>query len=90
MPQSASKALSLNVAAVAPLAVSSGALPDAVEFQPYSQQLQASGGTAPFNWSISAGALLAGITLSAQGLLAGTPTVGGAFNFTVQVTDSGA
>ena len=40
---------------------------------------------------MSAGTLPAGITLNAStGVLAGTPTVGGTFSFTVTVTDSGS
>ena len=90
MPQSASQSLSLNVAAVAPLAVATTTLPDATEFQAYSQQLAATGGTAPYHWTIAAGALPVGLTLNDQGMLAGTPTASGPFTFTVQVTDSGA
>lgn len=53
----------------------------------FSQQLAASGGGSPFVWSISAGALPTGITLSSAGLLAGTPTVADDYDFTVRVTD---
>ena len=90
MPQTASQPLTLTVAAVAALVITSTTLPDATEFQAYSQQLQASGGTTPYTWSVSAGTLPAGITLSSQGLLSGTPSVSGAFSFTVQAVDSGA
>lgn len=90
MPQTASQPLSLIVAAVAALAFTTTALPDAVEFQSYSQQLQVSGGTAPYNFVISAGALPAGLSLSSSGLISGTPTESGTFGFTAQVTDSGA
>jgi hypothetical protein len=48
----------------------------------------ASGGTAAYSYVISAGSLPSGLTLSAGGVLAGTPSVGGTFNFNVQVTDS--
>ena len=90
MPQTASQVLSINVAPVAALAVVDTALPDAVEFQPYSHQLTASGGTAPYTWAGTAGAFPPGITLSASGLISGVPSASGPFNFTVQVTDSGA
>src|SRR4029453_19256571 len=39
----------------------------------------------PKKWSIWAGALPAGITLSPDGVLSGTPTVGGNFTFIAQV-----
>ena len=54
----------------------------------FSQTLAANGGTAPYTWSVSAGALPAGITLSGAGVLGGTATATGTANFTVQVSDS--
>ncbi len=55
----------------------------------YSDQLTVTGGTAPFVWSISVGALPPGLTLNpATGLLSGTPTTAGTFPFTVRVVDS--
>src|SRR5579872_2637172 len=53
-------------------------------------QFTAAGGTQPYTWSVSAGALPAGLTLSAAGLLSGTPAAAGQFTFTVQVTDANA
>jgi large repetitive protein len=64
-------------------------LPGAEVGAGYSQTLTVSGGTAPYtNFAISAGALPAGLTLSAAGTIAGTPTAGGTFSFIVQATDS--
>ena len=40
----------------------------------YDQTLAASGGMMPYTWSISAGTLPAGLVLSADGHLSGTPT----------------
>ena len=55
----------------------------------YSNQLTVQGGTGPFLWSISSGALPAGLTLGgATGLLSGTPTAAGASTFTVSVSDA--
>jgi len=57
---------------------------------PYSQTLTASGGTnSGFTWAITSGLPPAGLSLSAGGVLSGTPTAAGSSNFTVQVTDSG-
>jgi hypothetical protein len=50
--------------------------------------LSASGGTAPYSWSISSGALPAGLTLASSGQITGTPTTAGSFSFTVKVADS--
>lgn len=49
--------------------------------------LAATGGTAPYHWSVSAGVLPGGLTLSSSGLLSGTPTEAGTFSFTVRITD---
>src|SRR5206468_1630202 len=54
----------------------------------YSDNIAATGATAPYTLTISAGTLPAGLTLAADGTLGGTPTEGGSFSFTVQATDS--
>jgi hypothetical protein len=54
----------------------------------YSQTITASGATAPYTFAITAGALPAGLSLTSAGLLSGTPTAGGPFNFTVTATDA--
>src|SRR5258708_22125916 len=57
----------------------------------YSQTIAVTGGTAPYVWSITAGALPSGLALSsATGAIGGTPTSAGSFTFTVQVTDLAA
>ena len=68
--------------------VTTGALPGVNVGSVYSQTLAAGGGTAPYTWSVSAGALPAGITLGGTGVLSGTATAAGTANFTVQVSDS--
>ena len=55
----------------------------------YSATLSASGGTGPYTFAPTAGALPAGLTLSSGGVLSGTPTAGGTFNFAVTATDNG-
>jgi hypothetical protein len=58
---------------------------------PYSHLLGASGGTPPYTFAITAGALPPGLALTAaNGLIAGTPTAAGSYSFTVQVTDADA
>ncbi len=53
----------------------------------YNQTLTATGGTAPYTFTLSGGALPTGMTLSNAGVLSGTPTAGGTFNFMVRATD---
>ena len=71
-----------------PVTINPATLPNGTVATAYSQTLTASGGIAPYAFSITAGALPPGLTLSAAGTLSGTPTAGGSFNFTVTGTDS--
>jgi Putative Ig domain len=87
--QTATKSFSLTVAAaVTPLQITTTSVPSGQVGTPYSTTLAASGGTTPYSWSISSGALPAGLTLSATGTISGTPTASGSFSFTAKVTDS--
>jgi hypothetical protein len=49
----------------------------------------ATGGVAPYTWSVASGALPGGLTLGSDGSVSGTPTGGGTFTFTIAVSDSG-
>jgi len=74
---------------LAPPKITTTSLPGGVHGSAYSATLKASGGKTPYTWSISAGSLPAGLTLSAStGVISGTPTTAGTSNFTVRVTDS--
>ncbi|MFC6189302.1 putative Ig domain-containing protein [Pseudoxanthomonas mexicana] len=73
-----------------PVTVSPGTLPNGAVATAYSQTITASGGTGPYSFAVTAGALPAGLTLSVGGALTGTPTAGGSFNFTVTATDGSA
>ncbi|RBJ55657.1 Ig domain-containing protein, partial [Xanthomonas oryzae] len=64
-------------------------LPAAVRGTAYSQVLTASGGIAPYRYSIASGTLPAGLTLASDGTLSGTPTVQGTSSFTIAVADAG-
>jgi large repetitive protein len=55
---------------------------------PYNRVLTAIGGTAPYTFAISAGALPGGVTLGTAGTLSGSPTAAGTFTFTVRATDA--
>jgi uncharacterized protein YhjY with autotransporter beta-barrel domain len=55
----------------------------------YSQTLSASGGVAPYHFTVSGGQLPPGLTLNATtGVLSGTPSQAASYNATIQVTDS--
>jgi large repetitive protein len=65
-------------------------MPDGTVGVAYSETLTASGGTTPYTWAVTAGALPVGLTLDpAAGTISGAnPTTAGTFGFTLQVTDS--
>jgi Putative Ig domain/Galactose oxidase, central domain len=48
----------------------------------------AGGGLGPYIWSVTTGAVPAGLTLGSDGTLSGTPTTAGTVTFTVTATDS--
>jgi hypothetical protein len=54
----------------------------------YVSVLSAAGGTSPYTWNVTGGSVPAGLTLTLGGVLSGTPTKAGTYNFTVQVTDA--
>ncbi|WP_059437674.1 Ig-like domain-containing protein, partial [Anaeromyxobacter sp. PSR-1] len=72
----------------APLAVTTSSLPSGQRDQAYSAALQATGGTPPYAWTVTAGALPPGLALAASGAISGTPTASGTFAFTATVTDA--
>ncbi len=71
-----------------PLVVTTTSLPNGTTNIAYSQTLTASGGQMPYSWKTNSGTLPKGLTLAPSGLLSGTTTNSGLFNFTVQVTDT--
>ena len=90
--QTATQAFSITVAAaVTPVQITASSVPSGQAGTAYTTTLAASGGTTPYSWSISSGALPAGLTLAAaSGVISGTPTTAGTFSFTAKVTDSTA
>jgi hypothetical protein len=72
-----------------PPSITTTSLPAWTVGVPYSQTLAATGGTAPYTWTITSGALPTGLSLSSSGIISGTPTtVGGPISVTIQVADS--
>lgn len=64
-------------------------LAPAVVGQAYDESLAADRGDGDFAWAVTAGDLPEGVTLSAEGVVEGTPTSAGTATFTVQVTSAG-
>jgi len=52
-----------------------------------STTVSASGGSAPYSYAVTSGAMPAGLTLTPAGVISGTPTAAGSFNVTITATD---
>ena len=71
------------------LSVTPTTLPNGTQGSAYSQTLSASGGTVPYSYAITAGALPAGLTLNTStGVISGTPSASGTANLTITATDA--
>ena len=63
-------------------------LPDGEVAQAYNQTLTASGGTAPYTYTVTTGSLPSNLTLSPSGVISGTPDTPGTSNFTATAVDT--
>ena len=85
---SAPAAISITVAPAAALTVSDSFTTSVVVGQPFPGTITATGGTAPYTYSV-VGSLPPGLTLNTTtGAITGEPTVPGDFSFEVAATDS--
>ena len=87
--QTATKAFTLAIVTPAAPKITTGSpLTASMVGTTFSQTLAATGGTKPYTWDISAGTLPPGLSMSSDGIVAGTPTAVGNSTFTVRVTDA--
>jgi hypothetical protein len=71
-----------------PLRLRTEALPGGAVGRRYEAKLEATGGIPFYNWEVTAGAIPAGLALDPfRGVIRGTPSRPGAFEFTVRVRD---
>ncbi len=85
---SATALLTINNVSCPTITVTPTTLPNGDKGGAYSQTVTASGGTAPYTYAVTGGALPTGVSMSTGGVVSGTPTVAGTFYFTVTATDS--
>ncbi len=70
------------------VAVATMTLPAGVKHAPYGVRLQATGGSGVYAWTVGAGTLPLGMTLTATGDLVGTPSATGTFSFEARVASN--
>jgi hypothetical protein len=63
-------------------------LPNGQVGSAYYATLSATGDNPPFTWSVISGSPPPGVNLAGTGVLSGTPTIAGTYNFTARVTDA--
>jgi len=74
-----------------PLAISTKSLPAGQVGDAYQSSVIATGGTAPYHWSVATGSLPTGLSInSTSGMVSGDPSAAGTFGFMIQVQDSSA
>lgn len=80
--------LSIEVLFEGEVRITTRSLPTADHGLPYSAALEATGGLEPFAWQLLTGALPEGLTMSATGVIAGTPDEIGSFPLSFRVLDA--
>jgi hypothetical protein len=83
------KAITVIVTKPPTLTITTKTLPAATHGTYYQQPIGVTGGTPPYTWAVSAGALPAGMSQSGEWIY-GTPEAPGTYSFTIKITDSGA
>ena len=88
-PRTASAPFEITIGQYLPLSIVTNSFSPGTLNVAFSGTLVATGGLAPYTWSIIGGSLPANLGLNGStGLISGTPTAAGTSNFTAQVTDS--
>jgi hypothetical protein len=88
LTNAASAVVTIGVGAP-PIRITTAALPAGRRKNDYSSTLQASGGSGVATWSVTAGALPAGLTLNGTtGVISGMPTIAGTYTVSVTATDA--
>ena len=83
----ASRAYTLTIGSCPTILLQPQTLPDGMVGFTYNMSLTATGGSAPYKFAAQS-PLPAGLSLSTHGVLSGTPTIDGSFQFRVLITDA--
>jgi hypothetical protein len=88
----ATRAFTLTIAAAPqpnPITITTQSLPSARRNKNYTRTLTATGGTAPYTWSLASGSLPTGLSLNAStGVISGRASTLGTWSFVMSVRDS--
>jgi hypothetical protein len=87
-PGTVTKTISISVVKPGKLKFTTKKLPNATQSTYYYQDIQVTGGSPSYTWTITAGTVPPGMYFY-SGEVYGTPTTTGTYSFTVKVTDSG-
>ncbi|GAB4023608.1 hypothetical protein GCM10028808_74450 [Spirosoma migulaei] len=88
-PCTTATSISIQSTTACTVSLTTSSLPIGTVGQPYSATITATGGTAPYSFSMASGSLPAGITLNpTTGVLSGIPTNSGSFSTSIRITDS--
>jgi Putative Ig domain/Subtilase family len=85
---SGSQNASATLTVVPALSITTTSLASGQADMAYTATLAATGGVAPYTWTVSGGTLPAGLTLSSSGAISGTPAAASTGSVTFQVADS--
>jgi hypothetical protein len=78
----------LVTAACPAVTITPTSLPATTQYATYNQTLTATGGTAPYSWTVISGAIPGGMTMSSAGVFSGSViSASGAYVFSVRSTD---
>ena len=87
--KSDTKRYTITIGASEALIITTVNMADGVEQTAYNATVLALGGAPPYTWSIAGGKLPDGLMIdTASGVISGTPTKKGNYNFTIQVSDN--
>lgn len=86
--KSATASITITPPPPPPVSITTTSLPSATAGTSYSNPLTATGGKAPYTWTLYSGSLPTGIAVQSAGTISGTTSQTGSFNITIQVTDS--
>ena len=70
------------------VSITTASLASGTSGMPYNFAISAANGTAPYSFTVASGSLPAGLILSGNGTVSGTPTTPGTYTFTVGVVDA--